>query len=411
MNTNSLPPVHGASGEPRSVARDGERAALALRAVHDMFRATPDDEARAWARFESRRRRARRSWPLFLMGAVAAAGAIALVIARSGANIEQASGPASGSETGDSRRAVEPRAPAPAALPPGSSILPGGLRAQLKSGGRATWVPKSQASGHVVLEHGTLQVDADAPVDVRVASLRVDASAGRFEITSRDGGVDVRVEKGEVAVWSSVRLIRRVVAGERWSSVDAADAPVQETPAPALARGSPTHGHRSERPVATPPESPDVPATAPPEPRDCLRLARDGVTDAAITCFEAQAAQPGLTGEIALLELARIRRDVKGDFAGAERLLAEHRRRFPHSALAAEARTIHVELLLGLGHPAEALDEAGRLTGPEALFWRAVSLEKLDRRAEAAQAFDDYLRRDGIERRAEAARRRRELGP
>ena len=147
------------------------------------------------------------------------------------------------------------------------------------------------------------------------------------------------------------------------------------------------------------------------ETRDCLRLAHDGVTDAAIACFEGQTAQSGLAAEIALLELARIRRDVKGDLAGAERLLAEHRRRFPHGALAAEARTLHVELLLRLDRPAEAFAEAERLTGTEAIFWRAASLEKLGRRDEAARAFDDYLQHGDVERRGEAARRRRGLGP
>ena len=147
------------------------------------------------------------------------------------------------------------------------------------------------------------------------------------------------------------------------------------------------------------------------EARDCLRLARDGVTDAAIVCFEGQTAQPGLAGEIALLELARIRRDVKGDVAGAERLLAEHRRRFPHGALAAEARTIRVELLLRLGRPAEALAEAERLAGVEASFWRAVCLDSLGRRNEARRGYDEYLQHGDVERRGEATRKRGKLAP
>ena len=107
------------------------------------------------------------------------------------------------------------------------------------------------------------------------------------------------------------------------------------------------------------------------------------MTGDAIACLESQSAEPGLTGEIALLELARIRRDVKGDLAGAERLLADHERRFPQSALATEARSGRIELLLRLGRPAEALAEAQRLGGSEAIYWRAVSLTALGRRDEA----------------------------
>ena len=98
------------------------------------------------------------------------------------------------------------------------------------------------------------------------------------------------------------------------------------------------------------------------EARDCLRLARDGVTDAAIVCFEGQATQSGLAAEIALLELARIRRDVKGDPAAAERLIAEHRRRFPNGALAAEARAFRVERPQH-GGDVERRDEATRKRG------------------------------------------------
>ena len=93
----------------------------------------------------------------------------------------------------------------------------------------------------------------------------------------------------------------------------------------------------------------------------------------------------------ALLELARIRRDVKGDLAGAERLLAEHERRFPHSGLATEARGARIELLLRLDRPAEALAEAQRLADTEAIYWRAVSLAALGRRDESRACLERAL--------------------
>jgi hypothetical protein len=265
----------------------------------------------------------------------------------------------------------------------GLSVLASGARARLSRGGRATYFPAT-SRGYLLLESGTLELEsragarpaAERPIEVRVAGFQV-RGGGRFKITTRGRRVNVVVEQGEVAVWSSVRMVARVVAGDRWSS------------APALA----------------------APADAGGEPRDCLRLARDGVNGDAIACLESQSAEPGLTGEIALLELARIRRDVKGDLAGAERLLSEHERRFPQSALAIEARTGRVELLLRLGRPAEALAEAQRLGGSEAIYWRAVSLTSLGRREEARAAFDEYLRRPDIRRRREATRELDELRP
>jgi hypothetical protein len=403
MTSNPFPAnraTRQSAGEPRPVARDGERAASAIRAVHEMFEVSPNEEPTAWTKLEARRHRRSHLLPLLLLGATAAAGAIVVAVvpivgSRHADVVPPGAAPIA---TAENRAPIKQPDPSPGALPAGRSVLPGGLRAHLRGGGRAVWFPTSAAGGHLVLERGTLEIDADAPVDVRVASLRVDGSAGRFEIATRGDAVDVTVDKGEAAVWSSVRLLTRVFAGERWSS----------EPRPPI-RGSSTRGHRTERPAATPPDPPEAPSAPAAEGPDCLRLARDGVTGAAIACFEGQSAQPGLTGELALLELARIRRDVKGDLSGAERLLSEHRRRFPHSALSAEARTIHVELLLRLAKPAEALAEAERLTGAEAIFWRAASLAGLGRRDEARRAFDDYLLRDGIERRGEAKRRRAEL--
>jgi len=156
---------------------------------------------------------------------------------------------------------------------------------------------------------------------------------------------------------------------------------------------------------------PDIRAPAAADGPDCARLTRDGDIDGALACFARSSERPGLVGELALIELARIRRDVKGDLAGAERALAEHRRRFPHGALANEAAGARVELLVRLGRPAEALAEASHLGGGEAVFWRAVCLAKLGRSAEAARAFDDYLARSDGKRRAEAERMRRELAP
>ena len=398
---------------PRLLVRADERAARAVRAIDEMFAAAPSDEPDAWARsqerfdelFEDHRDRRRRGAAAWLRGAGAlAAGAVvaasALVVWKiRGTPGQPRSVPAIAARAAPTARAAPAPVPAPPAdseAPPGerpdaaplaagTSVLPAGVRAHLSRGGRATYFGGRRDT--LVLERGTLEIDRngdararDRALEVRVAGWEVRGD-GRFKVATHGRQVAVLVDRGEVAVWSSVRMVARVVAGERWTS-----APV--------ALATPAAGPRAD---------------APAEQRDCLRLARDGVTGAAIACLEDQSTESGLTGEIALLELARIRRDVKGDLAGAERLLAEHERRFPHSGLATEARGGRIELLLRLGRPAEALAEAQRLEDGEALYWRAVSLAALGRGAEARDAFDAYLRRPDIQRRREAMRRRDEL--
>jgi hypothetical protein len=408
----------GASGrdQPTLLVREDERAARAVRAIDEMFAAPPADEPGAWARFQARRdgRQRGAGW-LRGAGVVAAAslaasafflwrgreapreqgeplGSVPAIAATTPAPVPAGAIEAPGAQTADADKDAPPsERPDAAPLAAGTSALSPGVRARLSRGGRATYFPAKSAGAYLLLEKGTLMLEsgagarhdaraADRPLEVRAAGWQV-RGEGRFKVAARGRRVDVVVEQGEVTVWSPVRLVARVVAGERWTSEPIA---IAMTPAPSA------------------PER---------EPRDCLRLARDGVTGDAIACLESQSAEVGLAGEVALLELARIRRDVKDDLAGAERLLADHERRFPHSGLAAEARATRVELLLRLGRPAEALAQAQRLAGGEAIYWRAVSLAALGRRDEARDAFDEYLRRPDIQRRREAMRKQNELAP
>jgi hypothetical protein len=195
-------------------------------------------------------------------------------------------------------------------------------------------------------------------------------------------------------------VVAQVIAGERWtnrpSGSDAHDRSLAPVDGEAAMKG----------PIATDAAPPPV-AEAP----DCAQLTRRGAIDDALTCFSAESRQPGLVGELALMELARIRRDVKGDLAGAERALAEHRRRFPRGALTDEAAASRIELLLRLGRAGEALSESEQLAGSEGPFWRGVSLEKLGRREEAARALDTYLLRADGKHHGEATHLRKELGP
>jgi ferric-dicitrate binding protein FerR (iron transport regulator) len=300
------------------------------------------------------------------------------------------------------------------ALPEGRSVLAGGIRARLAARGAATVRTGREDRAEVVaLQSGALEIEIDpgppaaapaapaqtARLAVQVAAYRLEADPGRFSVVARDGKIDVAVHRGRLVIWSSRRVLATVVAGQRWTNRPAGTARRSgDGDSGGITGNADNIGNIGNIGSEVAAETPD-----------CARLTRAGAIDEALACFGRESQHPGLVGELALMELARIRRDVKGDLAGAERALAEHRRRYPHGALADEAAGARVELLLRLARPAEALAEAERLTGGDAIFWRGVCLAKLGRRPEAARAFDDYVARPDGKRRAEAVRRRQEL--
>jgi len=339
--------------------------------------------------------------------------------------------------------APPPPGPAAVALAPGRSWLAAGVRARLAPRGAAVVRLGSAAARVVSLLRGRIDIDMGvvsaspdaapsgggatvspelesltspppARVEVQVASYRLEPDSGRFSVSARGEKVDVVVHRGKLAVWSSRRLLATVVAGQRWTNLSARAG--ARAPAAVSAAGS-TEVEIAAGPAPAPVEAPalepgaDNRAMTAAEGPDCARLTRGGDIDGALACLTRASERPGLVGELALMELARIRRDVKGDLAGAERALAEHRRRFPRGALSDEAAGARVELLVRLARPAEALAEAAHLGGGDAIFWRAVCLAKLGRGPEAARAFDEYLARPDGKRHAEAERMRRELTP
>jgi hypothetical protein len=436
--------------EPKRLFDEGGRVAAFVAAANRGLAATAAEEARAWAALEevgARRGGRRRSALRLAIGAGAGALAVAVagawllgpalrdgglggggagVAGRPGAppGIERvATGAGTGPVPGEPIVVPAPapapppafspaeQSPAPSPIRPGRSVLAYGVRARLSTHGKAAALPAVPTRASLVLERGTLEIDADARpattdaegapsrVEVRVASYRVEGTSGRFSVSAQRSGVDLVVHGGEVSVWSSTRLVARVAAGERWTNLR--PPPAAARPAAAATAGSsPAEAPEAEVEAAAPTER---------EGADCLALARRGSTDQALGCFERQSLEGGLSGELALIELARIRRDVKGDLAGAERALGDYRRRFPGGSLAAEAGVSRVELLLRLGRPVEALADAERQPPGEGTFWRGVCLAKLGRRQEALRAFDDYLGRPSGRRRAEAVRRRNEL--
>jgi hypothetical protein len=158
-----------------------------------------------------------------------------------------------------------------------------------------------------------------------------------------------------------------------------------------------TRAAGSSRP-ATPnaPEPPPLPSTNPPaempekgrspvasgptEPAplpDCLKLAREGQSRAAEACFVERAQGTGLAAEMALHELARLRRDVLADPNGALRALAEYRTRFPAGSLRRELDVSQLELLLQLGRSDDALEQSDELLSSSSSGERASELRLL----------------------------------
>jgi len=133
-------------------------------------------------------------------------------------------------------------------------------------------------------------------------------------------------------------------------------------------------------PPALEPQS--TPAPPPSAPRgdareDCLALARLGQARAAEDCFGERARGSGLSAEMALYEVARLRRDVLRDAPGALAALAEYRERFPRGSLRNEVDLSRVELLAESGQSREALQESAALLGTASGRERAAELHVL----------------------------------
>ena len=238
--------------------------------------------------------------------------------------------------------------------------------------------------------------------------------------------------------------------------------PSRTLPEPALtASASPSQAE----PLAPEPPSAgtselDAGATLPlaPEPTkeaaaDCLGFARSGDAPAAERCFEAQAAGQNLSAEVAVYELARLRRDMLGKPTAALAALDDYARRFPHGYLSGEVLFSRLELLVKLGRSAEVLGASDELlasasgkeraleihflrgnvyahalgdpqsaareytqaaasagkVGDDAAFLAAVSLQSAGERARAKAAFEAYLARPAARHEAEARTRLQSL--
>jgi len=264
--------------------------------------------------------------------------------------------------------------------------------------------------------------------------------------------VVVEVIEGTVGVLAGQKELARIEPGGSWSGAPgervelARSGAAGEPPAPA------------SNPRLPEPTSPPSGALAKPtiaNQPDCATVARGGQTRDAIACFERQAQGDGMSAELALYEIARLRKDVLSDFSGALDALRKYEARFPHGSLRGEVKVSILELLERLGRNDEALSESAQLletawgkeraleihllrgniyrqatrdfaraeaeyahladdsgpSGDEAQFLRALCLERLGRAAEAARVYEIYLRRSHPRHAVEAKARLQALSP
>ncbi len=132
-----------------------------------------------------------------------------------------------------------------------------------------------------------------------------------------------------------------------------------------------SEGEVAPRPSAAAPVTQDESAP------DCLSFARNGATRVAEDCFLKRAEGSGIGAEMALYEVARLRRDVLADPAGALQALSDYRRRFPSGSLRREADMSQLELLVQLGRSNDALRQTEELLASSAAGERAAELHLL----------------------------------
>jgi tetratricopeptide (TPR) repeat protein len=217
---------------------------------------------------------------------------------------------------------------------------------------------------------------------------------------------------------------------------------------PALAVSATALPARRASPPAPPLSSVQAPAAFVSE-AECRAELAANKPERAVACFRARSREPGVKGEVASYEAARLAFERLNDPARALPWLEEHRQRFPNGALrgevdwlrvrslehagrfrealaasetllaSPEGRTLNAELHLlrarihadAHGDCGEAVSELVALIGEpsargdEAELRRAACLEKLGRHADAIAAYKQYLARAKPKRAAQAQER------
>lgn len=259
-------------------------------------------------------------------------------------------------------------------LAEGRSTLLDGTAVELSDGAEGTYTTtSSQSNLEINRGHLKIAVSHQAPghvFAVKALSYQFVVLGTQFAVAIQGSRVTLDVSEGRVAVRDANHLLRVVELGGHWSNE--ADVPVQPAPAPV---------ESAKIQVSSSPSKPETvavePIEIPSDPASCRDLLRNGKTNQAERCYLAIASRGGLSAEMSLYEVARLRRDVLANPSSALAALDEYESRFPAGTLAPEVSAARVDLLARLGRTDEALTESGRLLASAGGRARTVELRLL----------------------------------
>lgn len=296
------------------------------------------------------------------------------------------------------RHALRSNSPAPAVsnhlsirLAPGKSQLADGTMVELTEGAQGTLVADNRVST-LQFDRGRLNIHVarQSPghsFAVKTGEVEFVVLGTRFSVMAHGQDVALDVSEGKVLVKSPANEPVIVQAGGRWSN--SAVAPTSTTPSLGVTHAS--------LPSASPPPD-NTPAAKNNDASTCRGYLRDGKPRQAQDCYLQIATGKGLSAEMALYEVARLRRDVLSNPSSSLAALDEYERRFPSGTLTPEVQQARVDLLSRLGRFDEALSVSDQLLTSSFGRSRATELRLLrgnllrDRKHDCSAAIAEYRR-------------------
>jgi hypothetical protein len=210
----------------------------------------------------------------------------------------------------------------------------------------------------------------------------------KFTVDIAGSLVNLNVTEGRVAVHDAHRLLKVVEVGGHWSNED----DPSESPAPSASTPRTITSGTSAKLEAVPSNQ----VAKPSDPSSCRDLLRSGKPGPAEQCYLAIASGSGLSAEMSLYEIARLRRDVLANPVASLAALDDYESRFPSGTFAPEVRAARVDLLARLGRVDEALTVSSQLLASPSGRGRAIELRLLrgnllrDSKHDCAAAITEY---------------------
>lgn len=335
-------------------------------------------------------------------------------------------------------------------LAAGKSQLPDGTEVELAEGTEGSYRADEQRSS-LEFDRGRLNIKVAHQREgrhfvVKTQGFEFRVLGTQFCVVTSGNRINLDVTEGRVEVSDATSTLKVVEAGGHWSNLG--DSEPNELPAASVAQLQP---HLLAPRVDSAPPNPKNAN----DPTSCRDLLRSGEPTQSEQCYLQIAQGNGLSAEMALYEVARLRRDVLSNPGAALGALDEYERRFASGTLAPEVGMARVNLLARLGRVDEALQASERLLsgssgrartvelrllrgnllrdkkhdcsaaqaeyriiesdptprGDQAQFARAGCLERLGRKDEAIRAYRSYLGRPKPEFAERARQRLEELQP